>query len=206
MATIQRLKLGPHDHGRRLKLTEFEEAEYVPGFKYEIIDGRLYVSPVPNPPECVLETWLRRALDSYADDHPEVINFVTVKGRVYLPRRPRATIPEPDIAAYADFPHDAPLRRLRWRNLSPILVAEVLVEGEFEKDLGRNPALYLAPPSIQEYWVLNGSENPDEPSLIQHRRRGRQWAITTFPFGSTFTTPLLPEFELVINPRLRHRR
>jgi Uma2 family endonuclease len=201
MTTTQRLKLGPADHGRRLSLARFEEAEYFPGFKYEIIDGRLYVSPQPNPPECVLENWLRRALDRYSDSHPDVINFVAAKSRVYLPRRPRKTIPEPDIAAYANFPHDTPLRRLRWRNLSPILVAEVLVEGEFEKDLSRNPMLYLSLPSIQEYWVLNGSEEPDEPSLIQHRRRGKHWAIIVHPFGSKFTTALLPGFGLVIDPR-----
>jgi hypothetical protein len=67
--------------------------------------------------------------------------------------------------------------------------------------LTRNPALYLTLRSIKEYWVLNGAVDPDEPSLIQHRRRGKSWAVTTFPYGSTFTTRLLPGFELVIDPR-----
>src|SRR5205823_1351267 len=98
---------------------------------------------------------LRDALILYSYAHPNVINFVAEKGRVFLPRRPRTTIPEPDLAAYRDFPRGTPLRQLRWRNLNPILVVEVLVEGEFEKDLGRNPVLYLSLPTIQEYWVLN---------------------------------------------------
>src|SRR6516164_5006262 len=105
MATVQ-LKLGPLDHGRRLSLSEFEDAEYEPGFKYEIIDGRLYVSPLPNFPEHWLERWLTRAVERYADRHPEVINFVASKGRVFLPAAARPTVPEPDLAAYADFPED----------------------------------------------------------------------------------------------------
>ncbi len=200
MATVQ-LKLGPADHGRRLHVDDFESAEYVGGFRYEIIDGRLYVSPVPNPPENRLEVWLHGALVRYAHSHPDVLNYVTTKPRVYIPRKRKATIPEPDLAAYSDYPHHLPSREVRWKDLHPRLVVEILVDGDISKDMARNPKLYLAVPSIREYWVLNGAENPDEPSLIQHRRRGKAWSITTFPYGSTFTTKLLPGFGLVIDPR-----
>lgn len=204
MATAQRLKLGPLEHGRRLKRAEFEEAEYDPGFKYEIIDGRLYVSPVPSLPEHWLENWLSRAVERYADVHPDVINFVATKGRVFLPEAVRLTVPEPDLAAYSDFPEEAEFDELNWENISPVLVAEVLVGGSIEKDLGRNPHLYLAVPSIKEYWVLDGSGVTREPSLIQRRRRGKRWAVTTHPYRSVFTSTLLPGFELRIDPR-RHR-
>lgn len=200
MATVQ-LRLGPADHGRRVSLAELEAAEYVPGFKYEIIDGSLYVSPQPNVPELLLERWLRRTLERYADTNPDVANLVAVKGRVFLPDTVRPTVPEPDIAIYHDFPLDSPFGDIRWENVSPILVCEVLVEGSIEKDLTRNPDLYHRVPSIKEYWILNGSEDPEQPSLIQYRRRGKAWTITTFPYGSTFSTKLLPGFSLVIDPR-----
>lgn len=202
MQTVRRkLTLGPVDHGRRISLAAFAAAEYAPGFTYEIIDGRVYVSPQPNPPEMLLERWLRRALEHYSDEHPEVVNLIAVKGRVYLPEATRPTVPEPDLAAYADFPLDAPFADLRWQNVSPVLVCEVLVGGSIEKDLGRNPALYLAVPSIKEYWVLNGSQSAEQPTLMQHRRRGKGWVVAAFPYGSTFATKLLPGFELVIDPR-----
>ena len=198
----QKLRFGPQDHGRAVTDREIETAEYITGFKYEIIDGRLYVSPQPNVPENRLEHWLRRALEKYADTHPEIINYVTPKGRVFLPEAVRLTVPEPDIAAYANFPLDwADDDESDWQDLSPILVAEVLVEGSIEKDLGRNPPLYLAVPSIREYWVIDGSVNSREPSVIQHVRRGKKWAVTTHPFGSTFKPKVLPGFELVIDPR-----
>ena len=198
---VTRVHLGPADHGRRVSAGELESAEYVSGFKYELIAGRLYVSPQPNAPEGLLETWVRRALERYSDTHPEVVNYVAVKGRVFLPRTRARSEPEPDLAVYADFPLDRPFRQLDWRDVSPVLVVEVLVDGDIAKDLERNPPLYLAVPSIAEYWVVNGAEDPDEPSLIQHRRRGKKWAVATHPFGSTFATPLLPGFALVIDPR-----
>jgi Uma2 family endonuclease len=199
-----KLRFGPADHGRHVNDREIETADYVAGFKYEIIAGRLYVSPQPNIPENRLEHWLRRAIERYSDVHPEVINSITPKGRVYLPEAVRLTVPEPDIAAYANFPLEwADEDETTWEDVSPIVVVEILVESEIEKDLGRNPGLYLAVPSIREYWVVDGSINPREPSLIQHVRRGKKWTITTHAFGSTFTPKVLPGFSLAIDPRKR---
>ena len=200
MATVQ-LKLGPRDHGRALSLDDYESADYKPGFKYEIIDGRLYVSPTANMPENRLETWMYGALFFYMHDRRDVVNYVSAKTRVFIPGRKRATVPEPDIAAYSDFPHHKPLREVHWRDLSPMLVVEVLVEGGPEKDLERNVELYFEQPSIKEYWVLDGRDNPDEPTLIQHRRYGSRWVVRDYPYGTTFATKLLPGFALTIDPR-----
>ena len=92
MATV-RLRLGPADHGRRVSLETADAAEYVPGFKYEIIDGRLYVSPTPNPSENRLETWLYGALFLYSHDHRRVVNYVSTKPRVFIPARKRVAAP-----------------------------------------------------------------------------------------------------------------
>ncbi len=196
-----KLRFGPSDHGRAVTNREIEAAEYILGFKYEIIAGKLYVSPQPNVPENRLEHWLRRTLERYSDAHSDIVNYVTPKGRVFLPEAVRMTVPEPDIAVYAHFPLDWDDDASSWADISPILVVEVLVEGSIEKDLGRNLGLYLSVPSIQEYWVLDGSVNWREPSLIQYVRRGKKWAIRTHPFGSTIMTKVLPGYALVIDPR-----
>jgi Uma2 family endonuclease len=200
MASVQ-LKLGPADHGRPLTLDDFDEAEFEPGSRYEIIDGRLYVSTEPNPAENFLETWLFIKLVIYSGQRQDIINYVTVKSRLFIHSRLKATVPEPDIAAYQDFPRNSPLEELHWQDLGPIVVAEVLVEGDPHKDLERNRKLYLEAPSIREYWILDGRENPNEPTLIQHRRYGKRWVVRSFPYGSTFTTKLLPGFSIVIDPR-----
>src|SRR4051812_23479836 len=114
---------GPADHGRLVGDEEAAAARYKEGYKYEIIEGRLYVSPVPNCPEEFLDDWLRRKLDEYAARRPDVINFVSNKARVFLPDRDLTTSPEPDLAAYHDFPRNRRIRDLRWEDVSPVLVA-----------------------------------------------------------------------------------
>jgi Uma2 family endonuclease len=200
MASIQ-LKLGPADHGRRLSLDEFDEAEFEPGAKYEIIDGRVYVSTEPNPAENFLQNWLFIKLILYCGQRPDVVNYVAVQSRLFVQSRSNPTIPEPDLAVYCDWPRDKPLERLHWRDLGPMMVAEVLVEGDPHKDLERNRELYFESPSIREYWILDGRENPNEPTLIQLRRHGKRWIERSFPYGSTFTTKLLPGFSIAIDPR-----
>jgi Uma2 family endonuclease len=199
MPAVQ-LKLGPADHDTELTLEEFDTADYVPGFKYELIEGRLYVSPSPNLAENMLERWLRNKLESYADKNPDVIQYVATRGRVFLPVRSRPSTPEPDLALYAEIPAEIS-RDTKWDELDPIIVAEILVEGDIWKELSRNPKLYLKVPSIREYWVLDGSVDPARPTLIQFRRVGKKWVRMPYPFRSKFTTKLLPGFSLVIDPR-----
>jgi Uma2 family endonuclease len=199
MRTAQ-LKLGPLDHGRRLTLDEFDAAEWKPGSRYEIIDGRLYVSAEPDPPENVIENWLLRKLFVYQGATPGVLNYVTNKARVFVHARRSATVPEPDMAAYTDFPLTLPLLEMHWEDISPVLVCEVL-RSDIVKDLDRNVDLYLAVPSIREYWVIDAWDDPEEPTLVQHRRHGKRWVVRRFGYGTTFTTKLLPGFSLLIDPR-----
>ncbi|VTU02733.1 Uncharacterized protein OS=Singulisphaera acidiphila (strain ATCC BAA-1392 / DSM 18658 / VKM B-2454 / MOB10) GN=Sinac_0805 PE=4 SV=1: Uma2 [Gemmataceae bacterium] len=198
MASVQ-LKLGPTDHGHPLTLDEFDDADFESGFKYELIDGRLYVSEEPDPTENELELWLFEKLWDYSRADGSALNRVTNKGRVFVHLRPEATVPEPDIAAYADYPLARRFKGTKWSEVSPVLVCEVLMNDP-AKDLERNVELYLSVPSIKEYWVLDGRRNPEEPTLIQHRRYGKRWVVRAFPFGSTFATKLLPGFSLLIDP------
>ena len=192
---------GPGDHGCRIGDEEANAARYKEGYKYEIIEGRLFVSPVPNLPESRLDEWLRRKLEAYGERRPDVVNYVAGKARVFLPDRELTTCPEPDMAVYHNFPVDKPIGSLRWEDLSPVLVAEVLVDSDPFRDLVRNVGLYIQVPSIREYWVLDGSSDPDEPSLLVYRRRGSRWHTkgNEYPFCSTYSTPLLPGFSLLID-------
>jgi Uma2 family endonuclease len=194
-------KLGLADHGNAVRLSEFESADFEEGYKYEIIEGRLYVSPEAMIPENRLETWLLRKLWDYADARADVINYVSNKARVVVPRSRRPTMPEPDLAAYRDYPLDERLDGVRWEDVSPILVAEVLYAADPHKDLVRNVELYLRVPSIREYWILDARDYPERPMLIVHRRRGTRWVISRHHYRDTYTTKLLPGFSLLIDPR-----
>jgi hypothetical protein len=40
-----------------------------------------------------------------------------------------------------------------------------------------------------------------QPNLPASRRHGKRWRITQVPFGETYTTRLLPDFALLVDPR-----
>jgi Uma2 family endonuclease len=200
MATV--LKIGPWDHGRPMTLEEFTAGDYEEGYQYELIDGNLYVSPRPNLPQGFIENWIFRALQRYSDAHPEVLNYVLPNARVFVPGRPGVTTPEADAAAYRDFPLDRPIRELRWQDVSPVLVVEVLSLDDPDKDLVRNVELYPQVPSIREYWIVDTRDDPEQPTMKIYRRRGRRWQRPIdVAAGETYTTRLLPGFELTLAPR-----
>lgn len=200
MSTI--VKLGPADHGRPMSLEEFYAGDYQEGYQYELIDGKLYVSPLPDLPFGRVEHWIFTKLFRYADDHPQILNFVYGKCRVFVPDRPGVTNPEPDVTAYKDFPLDLPIDEVRWQDVSPVLVVEVLSEDDPDKDLVRNVELYGLVPSIKEYWIFDAREDIEHPRLLVYRRgRGRKWRSLTVEPDETYTTLLLPGFEVALNLR-----
>jgi len=196
-----RTKLGPQDRGHPMTFNEFMRANYEEGYQYELIDGELYVLPLPNAPHNLVENWIGAKLQHYSLEHPEVINYVTSKARVIVPGRPRATVPEPDQTAYHDFPLHRPWKKIRWQEVSPILVVDVVSKEDPYKDLVRNVKLYLQVPTIQEYWLIDPRKNPERPTFRVHRRNGKSWRIVQPTFGEVYTTKLLPGFALIIDPR-----
>jgi Uma2 family endonuclease len=199
MATV--LQLGPADHGRPMTYDEFMAGDYQEGYHYELIDGKLYVLPQPDLPYDRLENWLDFRLKLYAHNHPEIINYVTNKARVFVPGRRRTTCPEPDVAAFRSFPRRLPLDQVRWQDVSPVLVVEVLSADDPDKDLVRNVRLYLQVPSIREYWIVDHRESTDRPRLIVRRRYRDRWSVREYAAGMTYTSRLLPGFSLLIDPR-----
>jgi Uma2 family endonuclease len=100
------------------------------------------VSPLPNPEQEWVESGLLFRLNDYAREHPDVINHVSNQARVFVPGREDATVPEPDLAAYQNYPQRPPRGGRRWEDVSPVLVAEVISPADPDKDLMRNVELY----------------------------------------------------------------
>jgi Uma2 family endonuclease len=198
MATTM-LHLGRTDQGRPLTLDEFLTADYEGGYKYELIDGKLYVSPAANFPENAVQEWLNFQLKLFSRANPKVLNYVSSGARVFIPNRCNVTASEPDVAAYHDLPTELSLREIRWQDVSPFLVAEVLSADDPDKDLVRNADLYFRVPSIKEYWILDAREDAEHPRLIVRRRSGKRWRIMEVEPGSTYSTRFLPGFALTLN-------
>ncbi len=200
MTTI--LKLGPGDHGKAVSSEEVRTAQRKLGYRYEVIDGKLYVTPIPNLPHDRILRWILDAVNGYSAKHPDIFNYVTTNGKVIVPDRPGLTEPESDLIAFEDFPLDAPFADVRWEDLTPVLVVEIISEEDPEKDLERNVELYEEISSIREYWIFDPRTDPDHPTLLVYRRRGQRWQKPILvPFGETYTTRWLPDFSLRVAPR-----
>jgi Uma2 family endonuclease len=203
---VTRLHLTPRDHGRRLTLAEFQHARSREGYHYELINGKLEVWPSPELPHDFLRCWLREKWHECRENHSEALQRICAPAQVFVPGCRRTTAAEPDVAAYRDFPTDLPVAQLDWRDVSPLLVVEVVSEDTADKDLVRNPPLYLRVPSIREYWILDPRADADRPSLLVYRRRGARWQRPlAVAGGRTYTTRLLPGFTLVLDVRAEGR-
>jgi Uma2 family endonuclease len=193
--------IGPRDHGRCLTWEEYAKSAWEEGYIYELLDGRLYVTARHELPENRVEDWLADKLRGYEDDHPESINAVFGKACVFVPGRRDLTCLAPDQTAYRGFPHELPLKNLDWKDVSPILVLNVVAHADPEKDLVRNVDLYYQVPTIQEYWAVDTRENPERPILRVHRRHARGWQILEYFYGELYTSPVFPGLEVLVNPR-----
>ena len=197
------LLLTPEDHGRRVTPEEWETAQSSGGgYKYEIIDGVIQVSPPPDWDHDGIADWLHRVFVLYQVAHLDVISRISQRCAVRVPDRPDLTEPEPDFGLYRV---PAGTAGVRWHEVEPFLVVEILSEGTQRKDLVRNVRLYARVPGIREYWVIDPLPNWLEPTLRVHRRRGTgtrwQRPIIVGP-GQTYETPqLLPGFSLRLDPR-----
>ena len=202
-ATAPPLRLTPAWAGRDVSLEQFERANGKEGWRYELIDGRIEAFPTPQLPHDLIVEWINDCLRAYRDAHREVVNYVSGGSRVFIPSRREATCPQPDLAAFRDYPIRWPRQMRRWQDTKPILVVEVLSEGYHQKDLVRNVALYKEAASVKEYWILNPLDSGDHPTLRAYRKRGSSWQRPiNLPFGGTYTPPLLPGFTLVVDPNV----
>src|SRR5436309_578903 len=65
-----RLRIGPDSAGILMAAAEFDRAEFVEGWRYELIQGVLVVSPIPLESERDPNEELGRWLRNYQESHP----------------------------------------------------------------------------------------------------------------------------------------
>jgi Uma2 family endonuclease len=200
-ATLSRRRarqLGPADHGRELTFDEFQAGDYKRGYKYELIDGRLYVSPFGELAHDRVRQHLLQVLTLYKRRRPNAVQRISGNAAVFVPNRRKTTCPQPDIAVYRTCP---PGPDVEWEDISPMIVVEI-VSGDGAKGYVRNVELYERVPSIREYWVFDRCTKMSGPLLrVYHRTTGRQkWKTTDYGPGDVYSTKLLPGFKLPVCP------
>ena len=190
-----RAVIGPADHGRAMSLGDFERSKESDGYVYELIDGVLCVSPIPDPLHDYWTTRVRDALLAYAAAHPSHLNYIPAECEVVIPGRPGETRPNPDVAGYRAFPDTLPRR---WDAVCPLVVVEVISNRRSTKDTVRNRHLYAWAPAMREYWIIQPDAHgrtAERTALTRSNGRSK-WREVSVEFGQTYTTRNLPQFSL----------
>jgi Uma2 family endonuclease len=193
-------QLGPADHGRGLSYIEFLAGDYKPGHKYELIEGRLYVSPAASYSHDWVRDHIYQVLTMYKSARPGVVQRISANARVFVPGKSKTTCPEPDFAVYRTCP---PGRNVCWEDISPIVVVEIVSADDGGKDYVRNVDLYQRVASIREYWVFDRCGEVSGPTLrVYHRATGRQkWKADDYGPEDIYSTKLMPGLELPVCPQ-----
>jgi len=178
-----------------MPLDEFMRSRESDGYKYELIDGVLCVSPIPDPIHDYWTTRVRDALQDYAAEYPQFLNYIPHQCEIVIPGRRGPTRPIPDVAGYRAFPDDLPRR---WDAVCPWVVVEVISARRPHKDAVRNRHLYALAEGVREYWIIDPKMDDKSAEVIAlSRSSGRAgWRERRIPFGRTYATRNLPKFRL----------
>jgi Uma2 family endonuclease len=186
-AKVGRLRLGPRSAGLLLTPAEFDRATGARGWRYELINGVLIVSPTPSrqerDPNEELGHWLRQ----YRAAHPRGSSLDATFPEEELETRQGQDRRRVDRAIWAGLGRDPEEGEV------PTIAVEFVSAGKVnqERDYVAKRAEFREI-GVRQYWVIDRFRR----TLTVYDFRGQQDEQTVIPEGKTYETPLLPGFVL----------
>ena len=167
------------------------------GNKYEVVDGRLLVTPAPSLAHEEVLRQLRRLLELYLDRHG--LGGVFPRNDLKFDEHNRV---DPDLSIVAVFP---PIGSRTWRDVPrPMLVVEVLSRSTRTHDLVWKRELYRRE-GIATCWIVDHRKREVHvvrPGLVDELVTGRlSWAAPGV--AEAFELDLPEFFDAVIGARER---
>ena len=191
-STLTAIRIGPHDHGRHMSLTDFDEAEVEQGIQVELGRGIIIVSEVPLPWHFRIIIALRRQLAAYDLQHPGRIWGIAGGSDCKLPVAEYDSERHPDLAVYLTEPPYQDSNAV-WSEWIPELVIEVVSSGSETRDYTEKRDEYLAF-GVREYWIVH----PDRKEILVLRRMKGLWSEQTLTTNDSYSPHRLPGFTLNI--------
>jgi Uma2 family endonuclease len=192
ISAIRRLRLGPRSAGLLLTPAEFDHARFREGWRYELINGVVVVSPSPSRMERHPNEELGYLLRRYQEDHPE--------GSSLNLSLPEETIETKQNRRRADRAIWAGLGRDPQEGEAPAIVAEFVSRGKVSQDRD-----YIAKRAeyreigVREYWVIDRFRR----TLTVYIFSGDSDQVRVISENQNYATPLLPGFELPLGRLLK---
>jgi Uma2 family endonuclease len=177
--------VGPQDHGRRMSLKDFDHAEVVPGYLYELGRGIIIVSDVPGMRHLAQVHETRRQLYVYSAAHPDRIHTIAAGSDCKLLLPQVESERHPDITVYKKPPPRS--NRDLWVTWIPALVIEVVSRSSERRDYEDKREEYLLF-GAAEYWILDA----DRREMLVLRRVRGDWTERVVRPPAVYRTRVLP--------------
>ena len=157
------------------------------GFRYELIDGIVCMSPSPTPTHQHVATQIKLLIAKYLDQHP--VGVVLGEVDVYLEsgRERGDLVYRPDIVFLRT---DRMLRNRERIVEPPDLVVEIISNSSRRYDLETKKSDYERC-GVREYWVID----PDRNTMTFYRLDSGRY-VEVAPEGSSLTSQAVPGFVL----------
>lgn len=181
-------RIGPGDNGRAMSLDQFDGAIGREGYLYELNQGVIQVTDVPQPKHFLQIQEMRRQLSRYQDSHPGVVHSIAGSHEAKLLVAPTESERHPDLCVYLSGPPDVPDV---WSVWVPAIVVEVVSPSSIKRDYDEKPADYLSF-GVDEYWIVDAAK---KQMTVLSRWRG-QWKKQVIRPTKKYATSFLPGFSL----------
>lgn len=181
--------VGPEDHGRRMSLERFAQAESAEGQVYELERGVVVVGDVPGMPHERVRQALLRALYQYDAANPGLIDLISDGSGSVIRAWELQSQRHPDITLYLSPP---PFDQVQpWDEWMPDIVVEVVSASSKQRDYVVKAQEYLAV-GVRAYWIID----PLTRTATICQRRGDVWRKTKLTTRGVIRTGLLPGFSV----------
>jgi len=180
-------KVGPADHGRRMSLDDFEEAEGEHGHLYELSRGVVTVVEIPHPLHFRLVDAIDRQLRAYQHENPRQIVAIGGGAECKLLIEGLQSERHPNLAVYKTAQSEGETSGEIWRRWVPEIVIEVVSPSSRQRDYDQKPEEYLRL-GVKEYWIVDA----DERAMIVMRRSRGRWIEKSVRTPAVYRTRLLP--------------
>lgn len=172
---------------KRYRLADLSTFPTEDGYRYEIVDGELIVTPAPARPHGVIASRIAYAITHYFQEYKPGWSLIAQPISLEWETEDVTHHCEPDISIF-DQPFDAVLQDTA---LLPVIVIEIVSPGNPENDYVRKVNAY-ADIGIPEYWIVDSRHRTITFLALTTAGHRPHYAKLEF-------SQLLPETELALD-------
>ncbi len=194
VATTTATRIAPVSNGttralpaKRYRLADLSSFPTEDGYRYEIVDGELIVTPAPARPHGIIASRIAYAVTHYFQEHKPEWSLIAQPISLEWETEDVTYHCEPDITIF-DQSFDAVLEDTA---LLPVIVIEIVSPGNPENDYVRKVNAY-ADIGIPEYWIVDSRHRTITFLALTTAGSQRHYAKID-------ESQLLPETELVLD-------